>query len=58
MALRGLNSFSHCLHRGHLRDEAKLFRVLHNGRRRDNGQKLKQEKFGLDLRRKFSFGGY
>lgn len=37
---------------GHQEDGARLFMVLCNGRTRDNGQKLKQDKFRLDLRKK------
>lgn len=51
MALRGPNSFFHCLQEGH-RDGAKLFRIAHGGRMRDSREK-KQEQFTQDLRRNF-----
>lgn len=38
---------------GHQEDGARLFTVLHHGRTRNNGQKLKQDKFRLDIKKTF-----
>lgn len=35
-----------------IEDEARFFTVVHSGTMRDNGHKLKQKRFSLDIRRR------